>query len=421
MRLLLLSLLGAALAAGAAVASEPTDTRQLTLEDAITLAQRSNPAVLAARVDVEAAETARRGAAAPPRNPELSVGAGARLSAEGPSADVGVGLSIPLDLGGSARHRRLRETAALDAARDRLRSTELQVAVETRVAFAGAHAAELRVALAEQAVELSGEIERAARRRHELGEVSVLEPNSASLDRAGAEARRSGAHGERAQAMQRLQAVLGLRASEVIALVPEEAPPWPGDLPTDDDALVAQAVQARSDLAAAQEGERAAAANLAAARASGVPPVTVGAAWEREGNEATVVGGGVTFEIPLQRNQVGLARAQGTAGRAGIEARSLALQVERDVRGALAQWRAAADGHRLTTGEALELAEANLRLVVRSYETGEEELIVLLMMQRQAIAARAAAIEAELALHLATARLEQALGELVFAEEVGRQ
>ncbi len=399
---------------GIALAVESPEPRTLTLADAIAVALESNPGVRAARIDVTSAEAARRGARAPTRNPEVSVAAGARLTADGTDADVGVSLQIPLDLGRTARHRRDRETAGIAKAQARLRWVELRVTTATRIAFAEAAAAELRIGLAEEAVSLGLEIEQAARRRYEVGEVSILQPNSAALDRALAEARRGSARGELAQATQRLQAVLGLPVGDAPALVGASIPAWPTGLKRDDEALIARALAGRDDLVAAHEHEAAAAAQLRAARALGAPGLSVGGGWEREGEEANIVGAGVAFEIPLQRNQIGVARAEGGAQRASLQASSAELQVGREVRGALISWRAAEERSRVTGGESLTLAEENLRLVLRAYETGEEELLSVLMMQRQALAAREEAIDAEVALHRASAELEEALGEVVF-------
>ncbi len=416
MRILLALCTAAAVLCGVAQAQE---LAPMTLEAAVVRAVESNPALRAARIDLDSAEAALRAAGVPAHNPSLSAGAGARLSSAGPSVDAQVGLTVPLDVGGSARRARIRESARRDEARAGLRAAELDVAVAVRVAFAEAIAAEQRLGMADDALGLSRRIEEVARRRHELGEASVLEPNSAALDRAAAEGRLETARGEREQAMQRLRAVLGAPGDEPLALTPDPSPAWPDDLPDDIESLSRHALEARADLAAARDGAQAADANVAATRADGLPPVTVGGGWEREGDEANVVGGSVSVELPVQRGQLPVARAEQTAGRAALHADTLALQVERDVRAALAGWKAAAARHGVSTGEALDLAEENRRLVVRAYEAGEVELSAVLAMQRQVLAARAAAIEAELALQQAGARMEQALGVAVFSATPG--
>ena len=110
-------------------AEPPPGSSTLTMADAVQLAREANPAVRAARIDVDAAEAARRGAGAPVQNPEVSLGAGARITEGGPQADVAVRFEVPLDVGGAARQRRSREAAGLEAARARLAATELEAAV----------------------------------------------------------------------------------------------------------------------------------------------------------------------------------------------------------------------------------------------------------------------------------------------------
>ncbi len=405
---------------GALIGGDARAEGPLTLEAAIALARDSNPAIQRARVDLDGARAATRAARAPSHNPQLSLGAGARFTEQGPSADVQVGLAVPIDLGGTGRRVRAREVAALEQARAQLVAVDTAVVVRTRLAFSEVVAAEQRLALAEDEVALGQQIERVARTRHRLGEASILEPNSAALDRAGAEARAAAARGELAEALQRLRAVLGVPADGPLALSPIPAPTWSDELPRDAEALAFRAFQSRADLVAARTGEEGAEAHVRATRAAGLPPLTLGAGWEREGDEANIVGGSVSIELPVQRGQVDVAHAQQSVERAALDADALALQVERDVRGALVAWGAAVERQHLATGEALALAEDNRRLVLRAYETGEEELRAVLAMQRQVNAARAAAIDAELALQRAGARVEEALGEPIFlGDEAG--
>lgn len=398
-----------ALLSGVARAEEP-----LTLDAAIALAEESNSALQAARVDLAGAEAAFRAARAPAGNPQISLGAGARFTEAGASADAQVGVTVPIDVGGSGRRVRNREAAELDRARARLASVETAVAVHLRLAFSGAVAAQRRLALAEDGLALAQQIERAARRRHELGETSVLEPTSAALGRTEAEARLLVARAELAAAMQRLRAVVGLPAEEPLVLSPPPVPTWPEDLPRDGEALIALALQSRADLTAARAAEHAAELDVLATLAAGLPPLWLGARWEREGDEAQIFGGSISFALPVQRDQVSVARAEQAAGRAAVDAEALDLQVEREVLAALAAWEAAVERQRLLSGEALTLAEESRRLVLRAYEAGEEELLAVLAMQRQAIAAWASAIEADAALQAAYARLEAAIGQAAF-------
>jgi len=404
------TLLVVALGAGTVLADPATEEGK-SLRSVVELAMRANPEVRRARVEVEAAELARRGASAPTSNPAISVEGGPRFGADGPQADIGVSLEIPFDLGGTSRRRRVAGVADLDAARARLAGVELQVATRARVLFAEAVAADARLRLAEDAVALAEEMERVARRRHELGEVSILEPNFAGLERADAQGALLDARVERSQAYRALRALLALPVDAPLSLTP-------GPEPTESAPLTLQGLLAQAsehpELAAADHASRTAAADLAVSRGDGAPGLSASAGWSREGDEANLVTGGLRIELPLQRNQLGVAEARRAAGVAEIDAEAAGLAVPRDLAAALDGWVAAAARFTLATTDALPLAEQNLELVLRAYEAGKEELLAVLLLQRQALAARGAAIDAELELHRAAAALERAVGQEVF-------
>ena len=385
----------------------------LSLDDAVERALDRNPDVLRARAEVEAAELARRGAGAPSANPALTVEGGPRIGTSGPQADVGVSLEIPFDLGATSRRRRAATSDDLDASRSRLAWTELTVATTTRELIAAALAADGRVALAEGAFALAVEMERVARRRHELGEVSILEPNFAGLERTDAQAALLSARLDRSRAYRSLGALLAIPEGDSLVLADVAVPAWPDSLPS---ALPhwTERVADRPDLAAARAAARAADADLAVARGNGAPGLSATAGWAREGDEANLVTGGLRFELPLQRNQLGVAGAQGDAAVAAIDLDTASLAVPRELASALDAWEAAAARYALATGDALPLAEQSLSLVLRAYGAGKEELLAVLLMQRQALTARRAAIDAELALHRAAAALERAVGLEVF-------
>ena len=390
----------------------PAHQAALTLEAAVDLALDSNPDVRRARVAVQSAELALRGAGAPSANPAITVEGGPRFGAGGPEADVGVGIEVPFDLGATSRRRRTAASADLEAARARLAATEREVATSVRISFAEAVAAVGRVRVAADAVALDEEMERIARRRHELGEVSILEPNFAALERADAQRALLDARVERARAYRALRGLLALPAGTPIALPPPPPPVWPDGGPSES-VLLEQAAD-HPELVAAREVARTAEADLEAARGAGAPGLSASGGWSREGDEANLVIGGLRFELPLQRNQLGVAEATGIAGTAGIDAEAAALAFPQDLAVALDAWEVAVARHALAATDALPLAEQNLDLVMRAYEAGKEELLAVLLLQRQALDARRAAIDAELELHRAAAALERAAGQEVF-------
>lgn len=395
----------------AAEASAP-QVGSLTLDAAVQSALEQNPDVRRARVAVDSAEAARRGAGAPRSNPAIALEGGPRFGPTGPQADVGVSIEVPLDLGSTGRRRRVAATAGLDAARARLAATELEVATSVRIAFARAIAADGRVQLAADAVVIAEEMERVARRRHELGEVSVLEPNFAALERAAVQRDLLDARVELARAHRTLRALLALPVEAPLALATPPRPAWTEE--GSPSTAWAELTDAHPDLVAARDAARTAKANLSAARGAGAPGVSASAGWSREGDEANLVIGGLRFELPVQRNQLAVAQAQGAAGLAHIDAETTALGVPRDLAAALESWEAAEARYALAATDGLPLAEQNLGLVMRAYEAGKEELLGVLLLQRQALDARRAAIDAEFELHRAAAALERAVGKEVF-------
>lgn len=386
----------------------------LSLEEAVVRGLEHHTEVRGAQIRVAAAERVVRGAGAPAENPSLSIQAGPRFTEGGVTADLAIALEVPIEGGGAVRHRRAASAASLEAARSTLVVVELAVSSAIRIAFADAVAGDGRAALAEEAFAVAKQTERVARRRHEVGEVSVLEPNFASLERAEAEGDLLRARQARVVAYQSLRATLWMSAGAPLSLSPPARPVWPVSRSADLGALVAGAEAVRGDLLAAHHTERLGEADLRAARAAAVSGLAIGAGLGREGNGTTLVSGGLTVELPLQRNQAGVAYSWAASEATRLERASLEQEVPRQVILALLEWQSASENLAIAGGEARGLAEENLRLASRAYDSGKEGFLTVLLFQRQALAARGTAIDAEAELHRAAARLELALGEEIF-------
>lgn len=383
---------------------------QLTLQDAVDIALADNRDVRAASIDLTAAQRSEAGAAAPSANPKVGFQAGPRFSGGTTQADIGVSFEIPI--GGGTVHRRAAASEAVESSRAELAAVRLRVSTRTRLLYAAARAAEDRLALADEAEQLALETERIATRRHELGEVSALEPNFAALERAAARADVLTARREQASALRRLRTLLSLPASSPLDLGFTAAPAWPAGLSHDRATLADSAT--RPDLTADLRAARAADAGARAARADGAPAFSLSAGWDREGDDANVVRGGLSIELPFQRGLAATAEAERVAARAALDAEHGVLVARLEVDEALAAWDGAAEQHAFMTTDGVPLANENLRLVLRSYEAGKEDLLAVLLLQRQALATRLAAIDAELELHRAAALVERALGREIF-------
>jgi len=382
-------------------------------EEAVARAVERHPDLLIATVELETARAVRRTAGLPSSNPEISVEAGPRFGAGGTELDFAVGLEQEIELGAQPLRRRQVASAKLVAAEAHLSRVQLLVRTETRLAFAAAVGAQSMVEQAEGAVELSSEMHRVARRRHEAGETSILEPNFVALELMSARRDLLQARREQTERLQGLRSWLVLNRDVPLELVGEVSASTkdPGELSE----LVERALPRRADVRALAARRDAARATLRLEQASGAPDMGLSFGYAREGTEAQVVTGGLTIGLPLlQRNQVGVAEARGALRAADLELETARLGTTREIERAHMAWQVAAAEYSIATGEALPLAEDNLELLVLAYEAGKEGLLSVLLLQQQAVAARRDAVEATTELQRARTALEQAVGEELF-------
>ncbi len=386
---------------------------RLDVAQAVERAANRHPDVLIATAELEAAQAVSRSAGLPASNPALSVEAGPRFGAGGPELDFAVGLEQEFELGGQPSRRRQVAGAELAATEAGLERVRLSVRIGTRLAFAEALVAKSMVKEAEDAVELATEMQRVASRRHEAGKTSILEPNFAGIEVAAARRDLLRARREYAGRLQALRGWLAMTGEAPLELVGEV--PAPTKAPASADGLVERALGRRADLRELRGRTDAAAAALRLERGAAAPSIGLSAGYAREGAEAHVVTGGLTIPLPLlQRNQVGVAEARGALRAAELELEAAHAEASREIEQAFAAWQAAAEEFAIANREALPLAEENLRLLVGAYEAGKEDLMAVLLLQQQALAARRDAAEATVELHGARAALEQALGEEIF-------
>src|SRR5204863_198521 len=184
-----------------------------------------------------------------------------------------------------------------------------------------------------------------------------------------------------------------------------------------EDALVARALDARPDLAAARE-ERArleTEANLAARRGRIPNPVLRGF-YREEQLQEHIVGGGVSVPLPIFNREQGTQAAllAGAHGAAAEEAR-LKTQIPRDVHLALAHRRTAEEAWRRYEREALPAATQARDLLERGFDAGYLALPDLLLQQDRLLQVRAGAIDAWPELPVAAADLVEAMGDVARA------
>jgi len=387
------------LVAGSGAAQEA-----LTLEQALSLARERAPAVLFARARIEEAR-GRLSAASAIRNPEVEAAAGGAISGEPRSAKVDAGFLQDVELGGRRSSRidvaRAEMTSSIAEADDVLRRAQREVAAAF---FRGLQAQE-RLALLAGAERIAEDTLEAARRRHESGDVALLDVNVA---RAAAARARSDVHGARshlAASLAELRVLLGFSSEEQVRLDGKISTPRRFDL----EDLLEKAVE-RPDVRALQSELDAANAGLRLGQALSWPEFGLGAVYQREEGQDFLLGA-VRLSLPVfDRGEGVRAEARARAGRLTqeLDARRRAVRIE--VRAAFEiydQQRAAVEE---LERDALGVVEENETLSKESYDVGQISLIELLLVRRQMLEIRSDHLSRLLDAAIASADLEASAG-----------
>ena len=391
------------------VVTPPADA--LRLADALARARAASPALRAAAADLDAARGRLRQARLIPANPVLT-GDLARHTAPGEDTkDRGVQLEQEIEVGGQ---RRLRIAGAEhDVAHadyllaDRRRTVEGEV----RRAFFGLAAADRRLRLAAERLAIAARLAEAARRRARAGEVGLLDVRLAELETARAEQERTAAETEGARAAARLAVAIGASPDEPLTAEADDQAGPPG---ATEQSLVARALTARPDLAAAREERARLETEAVLTRRRGLVPNPVLRGFYREEQfEEHIVGGGVSVPLPIWNREQGteaalLAQARGAA----VEATRLEAAIPREVHLALVRRTAAEEAWRRYEEVALPAARSARELLERGYDAGYLSLPDLLLQQDRLLQTRAAAIDAWRDLREAEADVLEATGVL---------
>ena len=423
----------APLLATLAGADAPAGLPALTLDAALDELERQSLTLAQARSRADAAQAVVREALAP-LLPTAGAGVSwvrnsdaAELSLPPPlgprtvviqplhSATVSASLRLPL-LSPSAWYdlslaRDAARAADLSAAATRL-SLRTSLAQAAHLAVAG----EEEVAAAERAVENAEELVHSAERRVRAGTAAPLE-----ITRAQAELvrRQSDLAGTRA-ALDRERLAVGVllgREQPVRVEVPEvEAAPLP-DLGTDGDALVAEALDRRPEVAAQAAEERAAEAGIRSAWARLAPELSASASifeadvpyltGKKDGWRASLDLTWQLYDGGLRYGKVREAEAQAAGARAGLAAQR--LSVRREVQDARRDLEVAVEQLRLAHAQ-LGLAGDSAASIRRSFDAGVASSLDVIDANDRLYLADSGLAAARARLGLARLALQLALG-----------
>ncbi len=373
----------------------------LTLQAAIDRALAVNPAVVAARLQRNAALAGVAVAGERP-NPELHV----EIEKETPKEAYG--LAVPIELGGKRGRR-------IDVEQARVRTTDAQIAVTAadvrdavRRAYFGRLVDEARLEQLEQARTLDVRVRDAARQRFEAGSAPRLEVLQAELALSQSENEVEAARGAVTAARYQLNALLDVPLD---AAVPLAGSLEPGELPTPD-AAVQRAQAASAELAVLDRQIEEQRLRIALARALQVPDVTPEATVTRGAEPEFNTGwrAAVAIAVPLfTSHRAGVRVEEATLDQLAAERRAAAAGMAGAVAAAAAHAAAQKQQYLRYYREILPQAVEVERMAEDSYRLGQTGITAFLQALQATRDARLRALQAAADYQSALADLERAM------------
>jgi cobalt-zinc-cadmium efflux system outer membrane protein len=372
------------------------------------------PEVVTAQNNIRQAEARRVGAGViMPVNPRISVDARPPLHGGGGYRETGYGamLDMLFDAGGAPAARVTEAEREADVARADFVFDRAQARLRAFTAYVQTQVAELRIAEARSALEISRRVLAAAQRRVLAGAASDLEAASAELDVALLQASEASFIRQRDAYLMDLRDVLDLGATVAVDLTsPVEEPPQLAAAKV----YVDRALQHHPTLAALHARVQQLDSTERRLEREVFPRVGVYAGVDAAPLSPIYGLLGLSLEIPVaQRNQG--PRAVTARAREGVRTR-LELEARRLSRQVVAAWNAY-EARRLEleriTQSAMPAAARTLSFAEAGWQAGRFDLFRLLTAARDALRLRANRIDVLEAAWIARIELERAVGEEV--------
>lgn len=383
----------------------PQAAAALSLQEAITLAQRGNPGMAEVRAQADAAE-ARLVQAKAGRLPSLTLSGDAGQGTTDLDGFFGFGRSdvsprgAALELrqsiftGGAVGAAVTRAREGRDAALAQVGGARALLAAQAAEAYASVLSAGEILRLHEAQVRQTGEISRQAELRFKGGEIARTDVAQAQARLAQARADFARAGGDVARARARFEAVVGVSPD---GLEPLQGPP---PTPASRDEALARAERASPALLAAQAGARAAEAGVRHAQAERLPSLALAATasttrdrffpgYRADDVTIGVQGRWTLFAGGAISGRIDEARAGARGARSALE--TVRAQVREAVIGA---WEDVTTSQALVDAAADQAAAAASALdsVRNEVRVGQKPILDLLDAEREALAARSAVV-----------------------------
>lgn len=308
------------------------------------------------------------------------------------------------------RPKRLAEAKInADAVAAQLVSGGLKLIADVKTAFLDAIASERRLAIAVDQADMATRLAELAQGRYRAGDISEFEARLAGTDAQRLEAARLTRSADRDLGLVRLRALLGQS--------PDAAPlrlTWPANPPATCVAaadMMRTALAARPDVRAAELQVEAAGMRAGLERAR-IVSLTATLDANAEGAEGFEMGPGFAIELPIiSQNQGRRARAASELEQASRRYLAVRAAVGLDVNAALVGL-AEAQGVAAVLGpDVAESAAAARRQADRLHAAGEISLVELLGTRQRLLELEMTRADADLGVHRAIVRLEQAVGK----------
>ncbi|MBL4683356.1 MAG: TolC family protein, partial [Nannocystaceae bacterium] len=271
----------------------------LTRQKVIACAQAASPRLEVDRRHIDAAAAQRETARVLlPANPVLSGSLSHRANRAGATAINATGtLSQQIEIGGQRRRRMAVADAQVSEAKTTLASTRREVAAEALLAYYAVIAARTESEVVDRSLATARQLEEVARERANAGVAAPLDVELAAAERTRTEEQAILARGQVALASTRLAVVLGLEPGATPQVQGELVP-----MAVEGGGPVSTADAARSsrpELATEQARRRTEQARIGLLRRSRLPNPSLSVFVQRDGFDERVIGGGISFPIPL--------------------------------------------------------------------------------------------------------------------------
>ena len=392
------------------------ETKELTLEKAVTIALEKNPDLQAFRLEEESAkgqnERARlllihnptiEGAVSKKEKPEEE--------GDGKFTNYGFKLSQEFEIAGQRGVRIDAAEKELARVKSEIRDRERVLIADVKDVFAKVLAAKKKNGLAREIVRLNEELLGYTKIKFEAGDVSGLDVNLAEVELSKAKKELLLAEREYRESLLALQGLLGLSPDMSFSIegdLPSEAPTLP-----DKEALKASALSCRPDAkAAAFEMEKTEFA-LNLVKKEAFPNITLSGFYDRDERRNAV---GMEISVPLpffDRKQAEKKEAYARAEGAKIKAAGLKRAIEREIDQAFNDIMSAGEELSLFRKEILVKASENLNLLNLAYKEGKIGFFEVRLAQKDTIEAQLAYIEAQTRTQLALNAIEKTTGGAV--------